>query len=476
LSLLRGLSVAGVVGAGSLGVVVVTGCEGPPVAFRKPDPPLRDRRPQEQESAEEAHPHLVVRSSVDRVAPGEEVFFRVDISVPRGGGASREPINLAMVFDRSGSMGEEGKLERALEAARLAVSNLTPEDVVSLTVFSDQATVLSPTQYAVNPAYVLHRLDEVEAQGWTNLSAGLLEGLNQIRESPSDDARSVLLLLSDGLANRGVTDSAVLARMVSRAQDVVVSTFGVGEEFDERLLTALARAGRGRYSYVHEAESIPQAVGAELGRLLEVRAQNASLRISPGAGLGPARFSGSVSETEADPESPVILGDLAEGESLLYVVAATADPEPRVPAVVEEFTLTWDDAATGVRRSETRRVEIPFAKPGETAHAAEDVVLLGRLGRALEEAELAVRSRDERAARAVLHRIRTDFPRLREAAMATNDQEVLNRLFLFEHFAEELDELLEGGLLHSHGRAYEESLKDLNWRRYLLEHHRGEPH
>ena len=60
------------------------------------------------------------------------------------------------------------------------------------------------------------------------------------------------MLISDGLANQGVTDPHALGRMAARglSKDWVVSTVGVGNDFNEHLMTTLADHGAGNYTYL----------------------------------------------------------------------------------------------------------------------------------------------------------------------------------------------------------------------------------
>ena len=89
------------------------------------------------------------------------------------------------------------------------------------------------------------------------------------------------LLLTDGLANVGITDADELADAMPaelRARGVSTSTFGVGNDFDERLLQDLADAGGGHFYYIADAPQIRDAITSEVGETLEIVARDVDAR------------------------------------------------------------------------------------------------------------------------------------------------------------------------------------------------------
>ena len=93
-------------------------------------------------------------------------------------------------------------------------------------------------------------------------------------------ATTKCLLLTDGLANCGIVDPAELAGHATALKErgVLTSTFGVGDDFDERLLQAMADAGGGHSYYIEKAVQIPDYLTSELGETLEVVARGAALQ------------------------------------------------------------------------------------------------------------------------------------------------------------------------------------------------------
>jgi Ca-activated chloride channel family protein len=91
------------------------------------------------------------------------------------------------------------------------------------------------------------------------------------------------LLLSDGLANNGITDEKILQSIVKKnnhEKGITISTFGVGADFSENMMLGLAENGSGNYYFIKSPDEIPTIFKKELRGLLTVVAQNVKLEIT----------------------------------------------------------------------------------------------------------------------------------------------------------------------------------------------------
>ncbi|MEO8498576.1 MAG: VWA domain-containing protein [Planctomycetota bacterium] len=385
----------------------------------------------------------------------------------------RQPLNLALVFDRSGSMKEDAKIGYLRQAGHLVVDNLARQDRLAIVAYNHQVQTLVPLHSVVNREYLHHRIDELFPDGQTNLSAGLLEGCAQLHPRLSEPGLHHVILLTDGLANRGVTDANSLVRLVERCTQhaITVSTIGVGTEYNETLLSRIAGAGGGRYGYVAKPDEIPAAFERELGALLAVVAQNAKLKMDLPAGVEPVQVYGREEPLQPD-KLEVSLGDLASGEERVLLVkfrvtSAAASGTVELPSV-----LTYDDIERAERIETQQLVAIERAAAGTTVAAKQTPVLAyARLVEAADKIAVTVQSMDRTLAAEVQRIRQQEFPALKQIAWDSRDQDFVNKAFLFEHYARELQDLIDRGALHEHSDERAQLQKEFHYRRYLMEHH-----
>ena len=200
----------------------------------------------------------------------------------------RHPINLGLVLDRSGSMESERKFGLARDAVEQALRMLRPEDRFALVVYDNAIDVLAPSTRATSEAkrLTLDALDAVRPRGCTNLGGGWLRGCEQVAQFLDRENVSRCLLLTDGLANEGITDRDTLANHASelRRRGVATSTFGVGADFDERLLRDMAHEGGGNFYFIEGATQIPEMLTGELGEALEITLRDAAIVVRSDGG------------------------------------------------------------------------------------------------------------------------------------------------------------------------------------------------
>ena len=218
---------------------------------------------------------------------GGTAYLLLTIAAPATEPKLRQPMNLAVVLDRSGSMADQNKIEYAKKAVRLLIDQLQYDDIFSFVIYDDVVDVLREAKPVHDKRELLCLLDEVFPRGATNLGGGLAEGLRQVERHRDKEYLNRVILLSDGLANRGVTDPNELQRMVQRyrGKSVSVTTMGVGLEYNENLMIRLSESGGGNYYFIESPQSLASIFRKELKSLSCVVAQNASVELRLGDGV-----------------------------------------------------------------------------------------------------------------------------------------------------------------------------------------------
>ncbi|WP_437937027.1 vWA domain-containing protein [Sorangium sp. So ce341] len=348
----------------------------------------------------------------DFVLPGtRETQLGVWVDVPAARRGARAPAAVALLVDASGSM-QGPKMDHARAAAQAFVDGLPDGDLVSLVSFADAAVervapaVLGPE---TRPA-VARAIAALGPEGSTNLFEGLRLAERHAAAAPSTHAVRRVVLISDGQANIGPSSPELLGALAQRgaAHGVQITSIGVGADYDERTLNALALGSSGRLYHLTEARQMSSVLERELALLQTTAATGAFVEIVPAPGVEVIGVPNERADRSGDAVR-VLLGTMFGGQhrEMLVRVRVTApaagshplasvrlhfrDPEngnvPRVQEVVARYEVTSDPAQVAAHENERTQTLAAVIETGMTQLAAAQDVGSGDFGAA--EAKLA---------------------------------------------------------------------------------------
>ncbi len=226
------------------------------------------------------------------VLAGEDGLVRMELAIGAAeqalaGSPVRVPSDLVIVLDRSGSMMGD-KIVHARAAVRALVEGLGATDRFALVAYSDGAVPVIPLSAPGGArARWLAAVEAITPDGGTNLSSGLDLALAMVDGARREGRSPRVVLISDGLANQGDASREGLVARAARAArgEYALSTIGVGADFDEGLMAALADAGTGNFHFLASAEGLAAILGAEFATARETVATGVRVAIEPAAGV-----------------------------------------------------------------------------------------------------------------------------------------------------------------------------------------------
>lgn len=305
-----------------------------------------------------ARPALTASLAVERplVLRGETrpIYVLVRFVAPDLGiaPANRPPLNLSLVLDRSGSMADKGKIEYLRTAAKWAVNSLNLRDTVSVVEFDDQITLMWPAAHAGDKGLIDAAIDGLTPRGSTDIADGLERGIEEAQSARdrlrlSDETINRVILLSDGLANTGETDPGAIAGIAARAREagVHVSAMGLGVEYNEDLMQAIAEAGGGKYYYIESPEQLARIFQEELKTAFDTSARDVHLAFHGSGAVKSAEIVGYATGDGRDVSTD--WPDFYAGETRTVLLRLTVDTAALGPLDLGQFQVDWRDARSG---------------------------------------------------------------------------------------------------------------------------------
>jgi len=238
-----------------------------------------------------------------------------DVFDPHAGDARN--VDMVIVLDRSGSM-KGRKIEDAKRAVLKLLSGLSASDRFALVTYSDSvqkyADLLSVTD--ASRGWLNSTIYRIRAGGGTNLGAGLKAGINTLLTAKQNGNAGKVILISDGLANKGITNSHTLGTIAGTAaeKEFSVSTVGVGAEFNEQLMTRIADRGTGNYYYLENPEAFAEVFQKEFYNARAAAATSVAVQIPLSSGISLINASGYPIQIQ-NGQAVFYTGDLHSGQT-----------------------------------------------------------------------------------------------------------------------------------------------------------------
>lgn len=213
--------------------------------------------------------------------------FDEDVTYLRLGVKAQEPEiikpkKITLVIDTSGSMSTNNRLGLLKKGLSYLINNLNENDYVSIITYNSKANLYMETQKGDKKDYILSQINALSPGGSTNAEAGLNLGYSKADDVFDSDYVNRVILLSDGVANVGNTDSdSILGQLKSyKEKGITLTSIGVGlGNYNDVLLEQIADNANGNYFYINELDEAIRVFDKQIDATMQVAATDTKLQV-----------------------------------------------------------------------------------------------------------------------------------------------------------------------------------------------------
>lgn len=200
----------------------------------------------------------------------------------------RQPLNLSVVVDKSGSMADQSKLDSVKQALYRLIDQLDEGDRLSIVLFDSSVSVLIAPAPVTDRAKLKTAVAGISAGNTTNMAAGLRQGSAFVQANAGQPGISDrVMVFTDALTNTGDTDQSTFIQIAASnaAQNIGLTLFGVGTDLNQDLVLAITGMRGGNYFFLQDAATIATIFDTDFDYLVTPLGYNLDFQLLPAAGF-----------------------------------------------------------------------------------------------------------------------------------------------------------------------------------------------
>ncbi len=222
------------------------------------------------------HEMIFSRPSLVRLGEPQLIYMLLEVS-PREEKESlpSPPLNICLVLDRSTSM-QGDKMDMVKATSIQLLRSLRAEDVFSVVAFSDYAEVIIPASLSPDKKKQEGRIQMIQTSGATEIFNGLKAGYQEVRRTIDPSRVNHIILLTDGQTYGDEKACLDLAEEAA-AKNIGISGMGIGNEWNDIFLDALASKTGGSSAYISQPKDIQRLLVDKFNALISTYADDVIL-------------------------------------------------------------------------------------------------------------------------------------------------------------------------------------------------------
>lgn len=282
---------------------------------------------------------------------GQKLFLKIEI-VPIEITTESLPLNICLLIDKSSSMAGK-KLDNAKEGAINLITQLGSKDYCGIVTFESKIDVVVPGQHVTDKSMFESKIRKISVGNTTELYEGLRKAFHELKNplhtyyGPGKEPVRRIILLSDGNPTDKKPESAyrTLAQKI-REMGTSITALGIGEDYNEDLLSAIAEESGGIWHHVTSPDDIPDVFSREVNNMKTVVYSQPQLIVALSEGVNISDIYKSEPEvyrisniTKSNNEYRIPVRDITTGEPQTVVARIAVPPRPEGEYRIGQVTV-----------------------------------------------------------------------------------------------------------------------------------------
>lgn len=295
------------------------------------------------------------------------------------------------------------KLEQVKDAVIESIRLLSPNDIFSVLKFSSHAKCIFESQKATeeNKEKAINAIKSVSVEGDTQMYKGFDAGIRELLKEEYSNNKNLtkrLFLLTDGEATDRVRHEVFydVAKSMSTNEKnpITISTFGVGDRFNEEFLLELSLSGSGSFYFLDSDVSFTEIFLREVGELQSLLTRNLKLSLT-GSEMENLEM---LNTFKKDENENYLLPNIISGREISFAIKGNAIGK----GSKIKMTLQYNDN-DNVQHIEMLELNVDISEENYINKEVEDFALQIEIAKKQKEASEMIRKGDRLSAQTALN-------------------------------------------------------------------------